>query len=96
MIQLVLIAALVIAVRCAYLLRYPWGPCPRCKGRKVNKGSTGKRWGMCRRCAGTGQRQRFGARAVHRFFWSVAGAVLHERFRKRIGKAREKGGYPEL
>lgn len=96
MITLILIGSAILAVRCLYLLRYPWGPCWLCRGRKTNKGSNRKRWGMCRACGGTGQRQRFGARAVHRFWWSVMGTVLHERRRKRIDEARKKAEFPEL
>lgn len=95
-ITLILVAASVGAVRCVYLLRYPWGPCRRCQGRKTNKGSSKKRWGMCKTCGGTGQHQRLGARAVHRFWWSVMGATLHEKRKERIEKAKKKAGYPEL
>lgn len=85
----------VIAIRCLYLLRFPWGPCRRCQGRKTNKGSNRKRWGMCKTCGGTGQHQRFGATAVHRFWWSVMGSALHEKRKERVEKARKKAGYPE-
>ena len=38
-ITFILAAFTVIAIRCLYLLRFPWGPCRRCQGRKTNKGS---------------------------------------------------------
>jgi hypothetical protein len=95
-ITVLLIGSSLIAVRCLYLLRYPLGPCRRCRGTGTNKGSNRKRWGMCKACGGAKQRQRFGAGAVHRFWWSVRGATLHERRKERVEEAREKGGYPEL
>ena len=91
----ILVAFTIIAIRCLYLLRFPWGPCRRCQGRKTNKGSNKKRWGMCKTCGGTGQHQRLGATAVHRFWWSVMGAALHEKRKERVEKARKKAGYPE-
>jgi DnaJ-class molecular chaperone len=75
--------------------RWPLRPCPRCRGKGVNRGSTGKRYGRCRRCKGTKQVRRVGATAVHRFFWSVAGAAAKGRMQKRVEKARDKARYPE-
>ena len=77
------------------LWRWPLRPCPRCRGRGVNPGSTSRRYGRCRRCKGTKQVRRIGATAVHRFFWSVAGAALRRRTQEKVEKAKEKGGYPE-
>jgi hypothetical protein len=47
------------------LLLWPLAPCRHCGGRGKNIGSNGKRWGKCRRCKGTGSRQRLGSRAIH-------------------------------
>ncbi len=96
MIVLILVLFIVAVAYCVRVLRWPWGPCRKCQGRKVNKGSNRKRWGMCKACGGTGQRQRFGARAVHRFWWSVLGTVLHEKRKEQVKEARKKAGYPEL
>lgn len=96
MITLILILAAALAVRCFYLLKYPLGPCRRCAGTGTNKGSNRKRFGHCKKCSGTRQVKRFGATAVHRFWWSVAGESLHERRKKRVKEARKKAGYPEL
>jgi len=42
---------------------WPYGPCFRCIGHPGrNRGSNARRWGKCRRCGGTGQRVRWGAR----------------------------------
>jgi len=89
MIHLVLVAAVLIVLRCFFVLFFPHARCPRCKN------SAGKRRGRCGKCGGTRKVQRFGAPAVHRFFWSVAGAVLHRKFTERIEAARTKAGYPE-
>ena len=90
MIHLVLVAAAVIAVRCAFLLRWPLGPCRYCAGTSVNK-----RRRPCSACGGTGQRRRFGATAVHRFWWSVRGPAVRERHKQQVREAREKAGHPE-
>ena len=67
----VLLAALlpVAWVVCAYL--WPFGPCWRCKGGKTTKGSTKRRYGLCKSCGGTGGRQVIGSRTVHRAVRSV-------------------------
>jgi hypothetical protein len=90
LVVLVLLVALVIS-----RWRWPLRPCPRCRGRGTNPGSTGKRYGRCRRCKGTKQVKRFGATAVHRFFWSVAGTAMRGRMQAKVEKARERAGYPE-
>ena len=80
----------------ASVKRWPFRPCRRCSGRGTNKGSNAKRWGVCPKCRGSKQVQRFGARAVHASWWSVLGSGLHERKKAQVKKAREKSGYPEL
>lgn len=45
---------------------WPYGRCARCDGSGKNTGSNGRRWGTCRKCRGTGRRQRFGSRLVAR------------------------------
>lgn len=96
MIVVILVLFIAVVIRCAYLLKFPWGPCRRCQGRKTNKGSNRKRWGMCKTCGGTGQHQRLGAKAVHRFWWSVLGSAMREKRKARVEEARKKAGYPEL
>jgi hypothetical protein len=60
---LILIAAAVWVVR-AYV--WPFAPCRRCKGAKTNTGSSKKRFGLCKRCGGTGSRQVLGSKQLHR------------------------------
>jgi hypothetical protein len=86
MIHSVLVAAVLVVLYCLFVLVVPHGRCPRCKN------SAGKRRGMCRKCGGTRKVQRFGAPAVHRFFWSVAGTLLHDRLKDRVEAAKERSG----
>lgn len=47
--------------------RRPYAACLACKGRRgKNAGSTGKVWGRCGLCGGTGERLRVGSRLVNR------------------------------
>jgi DnaJ-class molecular chaperone len=41
--------------------RHPVRRCPSCHGSKKNAGSNDERWGLCRRCKGTGEVRRFGS-----------------------------------
>lgn len=75
--------------------RWPLRPCPRCRGKGTNRGSTGRRYGRCPKCKGTKQVKRVGATAVHRFFWSVAGAAMKGRMKEKVERAKQKAGYPE-
>lgn len=62
------IAALVLAGTAYYWACkwWPYGPCFRCLGHPGrNRGSNARRWGRCKRCGGTGQRIRWGARVLH-------------------------------
>jgi len=48
------------------LRQWPYTFCRRCRGRGRNSGSTGSRYGRCRKCKGKPEKLRFGARLVHR------------------------------
>lgn len=74
---------------------WPLRPCPRCKGERVNRGSTGRRFGLCKRCAGTGRTRRLGATAVHRFYWSVVGERLRTRRHDRTASAQRRAQQPD-
>lgn len=90
-----LVIAAVVACWLISLWRWPLRPCPKCKGKGTNRGSTGRRYGRCRKCKGTKQVKRTGATAVHRFYWSVLGAAMKRRMQARVEKAKKKSGYPE-
>ncbi len=86
-ILLVLAAAAGYAV---FLYFWPWRNCPRCHGTRVNRGSTRRRIGICKRCSGTGRTRRIGATTVHRFYWSALGDQLQERRRAKIARRRHQ------
>jgi hypothetical protein len=46
--------------------RHPWGQCWSCRGTGRNRGSTRKRFGVCKRCGGSGRQLRTGARLFHK------------------------------
>jgi hypothetical protein len=73
---LILIALAAWAVR-AYF--WPFGPCRRCKGAKTNPGSSKKRFGVCKRCGGTGHRQVLGSKQLHR---AVRSLIAYHRKQK--------------
>ncbi|HEY5360316.1 MAG TPA: hypothetical protein VIJ82_21960 [Streptosporangiaceae bacterium] len=58
---------------------HPFRPCPRCKGKGTNRGSTKRRHGPCRKCGGTRHVQALGSRMLHR---AVRGAATYRRDRK--------------
>jgi hypothetical protein len=65
--ELLLTAGTITAARWAWHCWFhPFTQCRSCRGSKVNGGSTRRRYGMCRRCGGSGQRQVLGSRQVHR------------------------------
>lgn len=92
---LVLIGFGLLVARCVSLLIHPWHKCPKCHGTRVNPGSNAKRWGRCKHCAGAGRTQRFGAKSVHAFWWSIAGDALRERQQKKIQQAQRRSEHPE-
>jgi hypothetical protein len=53
---------------------WPFTQCRWCKGSKTNPGSTRKRYGMCKRCGGSGMRQVLGSKQVHKAVRSVIAA----------------------
>jgi hypothetical protein len=63
------VALVLILLAVAWVIRvrlWPFGPCGKCDGTGKNIGSNGRRWGKCRRCKGSGTRQRLGSRPVHK------------------------------
>ena len=87
--NLLFVASVVVVVYCAVTLKSPTRRCPACR-------SDGPRSrGVCKRCRGTGRVRRFGATAIHRFYWSAVGAALKGRMQEKAEKAKEKAGYPE-
>lgn len=92
----ILLAIGIVAAYALSLFVWPWRPCPRCRGTRVNPGSNRRRYGMCTRCAGTGRTRRIGATAVHRFYWSALGDQLHARRWDKIARRHRNTGHPDL
>jgi hypothetical protein len=70
---LIILIAAVVWVGSLYL--HPFAHCLKCLGSGKNRGSKTKgrgRYGQCRRCKGTGRRNRIGAKTVHRGRVSLA------------------------
>jgi hypothetical protein len=95
-ITVILLALGIAAGYAVSLYLWPWRTCPRCHGTRVNRGSTGRRIGMCKRCSGAGRTRRLGATAVHRFYLSALGDQLHEHRRTKIERRRQQAEPPEL
>ena len=96
LLSLTLIGFAAAALYLLSLYAWPLRPCPRCHGTRVNRGSTGRRFGLCKRCGGAGRTRRLGATTVHRFYWSVFGDRLRERRREALRESRQHSDYPEL
>jgi len=93
--SLILIGCAAAAGYLLSLYAWPLRPCPRCHGTRVNRGSTGRRFGLCKRCDGTGRTRRLGATTVHRLYWSVLGDRLRERRRETFRQTREHSDHPD-
>jgi hypothetical protein len=90
----VLIIAAALALWAGSLYAWPFGPCPRCKGSGVNRGSNKRRFGECPRCRGRRRVQRRGSRTVHRIAWTIRGEAARARQRRRDRKAEQKAEHP--
>lgn len=92
--HLALIAAAAAALWCGSLYAWPFGPCPRCHGSGVNRGSNARRFGTCPRCRGQRRVQRRGSRTVHRVVWTIRGEAARARQARRDRKAADKAEHP--
>src|SRR3989442_10001882 len=95
----IIVVLLILAVAAGYavsLYFWPWRNCPRCRGTRVNTGSNRHRYGMCKRCSGTGRTCRIGATAMHRFYWSALGDQLHQRRRDKLARHRPQADPPNF
>lgn len=64
-----LLLAFVLVYAGAYLVSlrfWPYTRCGSCDGSGRNAGSNRDRWGGCRKCGGSGRKERFGVRFVRR------------------------------
>ena len=61
--NLILVGVGLVVVYVVSLWLYPYESCPSCKGSSGKRmSSTGKAWGNCRHCEGSGKRFRLGRR----------------------------------
>jgi len=62
-------AALILAPIIVYVISiilWPYARCRSCRGSATSAGSSHRRWNVCGRCGGSGQRVRAGARMFGR------------------------------
>jgi hypothetical protein len=96
---LVLAVVIAVAIWLGSLYVHPFTSCGKCGGTGLNKGSSGKRFGMCKACGGSRRRQRSGSQALHRAVrsatseWRRTRALKREeRVKERTRNPRETGG----
>jgi|HubBroStandDraft_3_1064219.scaffolds.fasta_scaffold377373_2 hypothetical protein len=70
--MLFLVAITAAVLYCGSLYFWPMRPCRWCAGRGTNRGSSGRRFGKCRRCGGSRSVQRLGSRTIHRLVRGAA------------------------
>jgi hypothetical protein len=89
--RLALVALGLLAARALFILARPTRDCPRCHGTGMD--TKGGRARPCKRhgCI-DGHIYRFGATAVHRFWWSAVAGPRIEKRREAIKTAREQQG----
>lgn len=99
MLTVVLACILALIAWLVSLYAHPFTGCVRCRGTGLNKGSTGKRFGLCKACGGSRRRQRRGSRTLHRWAravrseWQRTRALKREeRVKERTRNPRELGG----
>lgn len=63
---LVLAALALVLGRLVFVYHHPIGPCRRCRARGLNPFSTGRRYGLCKRCHGSKGAIRWSSRLIHR------------------------------
>lgn len=65
---LIIIAGLAVAavIYRISLRLWPFTRCGKCQGRGTNAGSNRKRFGQCRKCGGSGSKERLGTRLLLR------------------------------
>jgi hypothetical protein len=73
---------------------HPFTTCLRCGGTGLNKGSTGKRFGLCKRCGGSRRRQRFGSRTLHRWVRAARTEIARSREERRIERVKRRTENP--
>lgn len=89
-----LAALLVLGAWVVSLYVHPFTRCGTCGGSGLNKGSSGKRFGMCKACGGSRRKQRLGSKALHRWVRSAKSEWQRTRALKREERIRENARNP--
>jgi hypothetical protein len=76
------------------LYAHPFGKCWRCLGTGLNRGSTSKRFGLCKACGGSRRRQRFGSQTLHRWVRAARTEIARSREERRIERVRRRTENP--
>jgi hypothetical protein len=87
----VLVAAAVWGVS---LYVHPFTTCLRCGGTGLNRGSTGRRFGMCKACGGSRRRQRRGSQTLHRWVRAARTEIARSREERRIERVKRRTENP--
>jgi hypothetical protein len=91
------VVLLVLAALVAWLLSlyvHPFTGCGTCGGTGLNKGSTGRKFGLCKACGGSRRKQRFGSRTLHRWVRSARSEWRRTRALKREQRVKERTRNP--
>jgi hypothetical protein len=91
---LILIGLGALAAWAISLYVHPFTRCGRCSGTGVNKGSSGKRFGLCKACGGSRRKQRFGSKTLHRWVQSGSSEWRRQRALKAEQRVAERTRNP--
>ncbi len=91
---LLLVALIAVLAWLVSLYAHPFTGCGTCGGTGLNKGSTGKRFGMCKACGGSRRRQRRGSKTLHRWVRSATAEWRRTRALKREERVKERTRNP--
>jgi hypothetical protein len=90
----VLAVLVVAAVWGVSLYVHPFTACLRCRGTGLNRGSTGRRFGLCKACGGSRRRQRRGSRTLHRWVRAARTEITRSREERRIERVKRRTENP--
>lgn len=92
--MLVLAGLVALGAWTVSLYAHPFTKCGRCGGSGVNKGSSGKRYGLCKACGGSRRKQRLGSKTLHRWIQSAASEWRRQRALKAEQRVAERTRNP--
>jgi hypothetical protein len=90
----ILLALVAVVAWLLSLYAHPFTGCGKCSGTGLNKGSNGKRFGMCKACGGSKRKQRFFSRTLHRWVRAAKGEWRRTRALKREERVKERTRNP--